>query len=291
MNPERLQYLFEKYFDKTASAEERKELSDLLNSDDNKEEMMQLFAASWERYHGDGDIIPAGRSLEILRQILLKDRVTETGETTSIEIPTRRIAWRSIAAAAGVILIVCSAGYLYLNKKQTPTEIVSAPVIQDVKAPVSNRALITLSNGQKVFLDSATNGQLAAQGNVQIVKLDNGVIAYQGEKQTADQPIQYNTLENPRGSKVINITLSDGSKVWLNASSSLTYPISFNAKERKVTITGEAYFEVAHDANKPFTVSKGSTSVQVLGTHFNVNAYNDEAAIKVTLLEGSVKVA
>jgi ferric-dicitrate binding protein FerR (iron transport regulator) len=104
--------------------------------------------------------------------------------------------------------------------------------------------------------------------------------------------VDYNTLSNPRGSKVISLTLSDGTRVWLNAGSSLRYPASFasSAVNREVKITGEAYFEVAHDASKPFIVSKNDVSVTVLGTHFNVNAYDDESDIKITLLEGSVRV-
>jgi ferric-dicitrate binding protein FerR (iron transport regulator) len=137
------------------------------------------------------------------------------------------------------------------------------------------------------------NGTLATQGNIKVVKLDNGQIAYQTASGDASTPLSvtYNTLNNPRGSKVIDMQLSDGSHVWLNAGSSLTYPVAFVGNERKVQITGEAYFEVAHDASKPFVVSKGVTSVEVLGTHFNVNAYDDEDALRITLLEGSVKVA
>ncbi|HET6996597.1 MAG TPA: FecR domain-containing protein, partial [Chitinophagaceae bacterium] len=132
----------------------------------------------------------------------------------------------------------------------------------------------------------------ATENNVNLIKKADCEIVYDDSRLTAhDSPLTYNTLTNPRGSKVIDMTLSDGSKVWLNAGSSVKYPVTFIGKDRKVEITGEAYFEVTHDPGRPFVVSKGLISVTVLGTHFNVNAYDDEADIKVTLLEGSVKVS
>jgi hypothetical protein len=151
--------------------------------------------------------------------------------------------------------------------------------------------MITLANGQKIYLDSAGNGALAVQGNVKLVKLAGGEIAYQQGPDNISGKIEYNTISNPKGSKVINMVLADGSKVWLNAGSSLTYPVLFIGNERKVSVTGEAYFEVTHDASKPFVVNNGSMNVRVLGTHFNVNAFEDDGSdIKVTLLEGSVKI-
>ncbi|MEO9144812.1 MAG: FecR domain-containing protein, partial [Ginsengibacter sp.] len=137
----------------------------------------------------------------------------------------------------------------------------------------------------------AGNGALAIQGNVKLVKLAGGEIAYhQGVKKVSGK-MEYNTLSNPKGSKVINMVLADGSRVWLNAGSSLTYPVSFLGNERKVAVTGEAYFEVTHDRAKPFIVNNDSMNVRVLGTSFNVNAFKDDGNdIKVTLLEGSVKI-
>jgi ferric-dicitrate binding protein FerR (iron transport regulator) len=137
-----------------------------------------------------------------------------------------------------------------------------------------------------VYLDSAGNGALAREDNVQVVKLADGQIAYKG----AASELVYNTLTNPRGSKVIDMTLSDGSRIWLNAGSSITYPVTFVGKERHVVVIGEVYFEVAHNKAMPFIVTHGAMDVEVLGTHFNVNAYYDEPAVKVTLLEGSVKI-
>jgi ferric-dicitrate binding protein FerR (iron transport regulator) len=165
----------------------------------------------------------------------------------------------------------------------------SVPVKKDIAAPTSNRATLTLSSGNIIYLDSTAKGILASQGNVNIQKTENGEIVYTGKSNSKE--VEYNTLTNPRGSEVASIVLSDGSKVFLNAESSLTYPVFFARNERKVEITGEAYFEVAKDPAKKFMVTGNGVTTEVLGTHFNVNTYKDEASIKVTLLEGSVKVS
>ena len=193
-------------------------------------------------------------------------------------------------AAASVILVLATFSYFYFNQTPEATQIEKV-LSADIKVPHSNRALITLANGQKVFLDSVGNGVLALQGNVKLVKLANGKIAYQQSTGGESGKMEYNTLSNPKGSKIINITLTDGSKVWLNAGSALTYPVAFLGNERTVSISGEGYFEVEQDASKPFTVNNGSMKIQVLGTHFNVNAFDDEGQDQVvTLLEGSVKI-
>jgi transmembrane sensor len=204
-----------------------------------------------------------------------------------------RHSWFRYAAAAVLIIAVSVAVFLSSDRRSstTPGTEVANNSAGDVKAPVNNKAFITLADGRRVYLDSTKNGELAQQANVTLVKLANGQIAYQtGDGQVLTE-LKYNTLSNPRGSNVIDMTLADGSRVWLNAGSSVRYPIAFVGNERKVEITGEAYFEVAHNAGKPFYVTRDNVEVKVLGTHFNVNAYEDEADIKVTLLEGSVKVS
>src|SRR5690606_14575437 len=139
--------------------------------------------------------------------------------------------------------------------------------------------VITLANGKQIVLDSAGNGTLAMQGNVNVVKLADGQIAYSGKS----SEVMYNTLTNRRGSRVINLMLSDGSNVWLDAGSTLKYPIAFIGAERKVEITGEAYFEVAKNPDMPFYVTHEDVNIKVLGTHFNVNAFeDDDSNIKVT---------
>jgi ferric-dicitrate binding protein FerR (iron transport regulator) len=125
------------------------------------------------------------------------------------------------------------------------------------------------------------------QGKVKIIQQSTGAISYSGNTAGA---ISYNTLSVPNGSKPIHLMLSDGSQVWINVGSSLTYPTAFTGNERKVKITGEAYFEVVHNEKIPFIVQNGDLQVKDLGTHFNVNTYQDETSARITLLEGSVRV-
>ena len=194
-------------------------------------------------------------------------------------------------AAASIILLTGLAGWFFFpNKNNEQHQVVQKSTTNDIKPPEVNRATITLTNGQTVYLDSAGIGSLAVQGNVKLVKLGDGKIAYQTESGEINENPTYNTLTNPKGSQVVDMTLADGSRVWLNAGSSVTYPVAFIGNERTVFITGEAYFEVASDKTKPFRVTKGDMQVEVLGTHFNVNAYDDEKNIKVTLLEGAVRL-
>jgi transmembrane sensor len=209
-----------------------------------------------------------------------------------------RFRWIRMAAAAAVLLLVASGAYLWLQPQKTdqPAAKVEQYTNQDVPAPTGNKAIIALADGKKISLDSLQAGLLAQQGNMQLVKLADGQIAYQKAGGEIIKELQYNTLYNPKGSKVIDMALADGSHVWLNAGSSVTFPIAFVGNERKVSITGEAYFEVAplqlrSGQKMPFRVTANNKAeVDVLGTHFNVSAYDDEPAIAVTLLEGLVNV-
>ncbi|RXK58439.1 DUF4974 domain-containing protein [Lacibacter luteus] len=199
--------------------------------------------------------------------------------------------WRKVWWAAAIVVALLSAGLFVLtDRTETKTELAQNNIEADVQAPESNRAVITLANGQRVYIDSAINRQLLLPGNMKLVKLPSGEIAYELDETAAGSNISYNTVSNPRGSKVLSMMLADGTKFWLNAGSSLTYPVVFTGDVRKVEITGEAYFEVAHNDKLPFVVAKGETEIKVLGTHFNVNAYHDEKELKVTLLEGAVQV-
>jgi ferric-dicitrate binding protein FerR (iron transport regulator) len=161
--------------------------------------------------------------------------------------------------------------------------------------PGGNKAILTLANGSQIVLDSAVNGILTHQGNIKVIKLTNGQLVYENAGARADE-VLYNTMSTPRGGQY-SLILPDGSRVWLNAVSSIRFPTAFLGEERTVEITGEAYFEIAKDPLRPFRVLVNSglkdrrLEVAVLGTHFNINAYKDEATIKTTVLEGSVKVS
>lgn len=234
------------------------------------------------------DDISAASSVELPGD--LSARMLENIRLATAPEPAKTRFWRPAkVAAAAVIVLLASAVFWFLRPAKQPEPSLAAVQSRrtDVAAPSGSRATITLANGQQIVIDSNQSGTLASEGAVQIERAADGTIAYHG---SATETV-YNTLFNPRGSKPVSLTLSDGSKVWLNSESSLKYPTAFNGKLRSVEITGEAYFEVARNPAMPFRVSvAGKGTVEVLGTHFNINSYGDETHTHVTLLEGSVRV-
>ncbi len=189
---------------------------------------------------------------------------------------------------AATLLLVLGAGYLYKNKLGFGNDLAS--IEQRYKndiAPGSNKAILTLSNGESIVLNGLRDGTIKNKDQVTVKKIGNELVY--ANNTVSNEAIIFNTVSTPKGGQYMLI-LPDGSKVWLNAASSIRFPVSFNANTREVTIAGEAYFEVAKNPLKPFIVHANELNVQVLGTHFNVMAYNDESAIKTTLLEGSVKL-
>lgn len=282
MTKERLKYLFERYAAGTCTPQERQELAVLGLVPDNEMEIGALLEALWEQ-------TPLTEQMPDVPAALIFNSIMERHPALIVPKPRKviRFSRAGIAVAASIIILIGIGIFTFLTGKKSAVVSPSPPgVIHDIQAPATNRASILLANGSIIYLDSAANGIITNQGNVQLVKKADGSIAYDG----AASKIVYNTLTNPRGSKVIHITFSDGTRVWLNAGSSITYPMVFVGQERKVTVTGEAYFDVAHHATMPFRVCKGNLEVTVLGTQFNVNAYDDEDAVKVTLLKGSVKI-
>ncbi|MFC0513893.1 FecR family protein [Mucilaginibacter angelicae] len=192
--------------------------------------------------------------------------------------------------AAAVLLSISITFYYY---RQHSIQQTSNTIAQNDIAPGGNKAILTLANGSKLVLDDSKNGKLATQGKTVVQKTGSGMLAYLASSLNAGSTaseITYNTVTTPRGGQY-NVVLPDGTQVWLNAASSLKFPTAFNGKERNVELKGEAYFEVVKNKAMPFHVSSSGQTIEVLGTHFDVNAYNDEAALKTTLLEGSVKVA
>jgi ferric-dicitrate binding protein FerR (iron transport regulator) len=220
----------------------------------------------------------------------LQNRILDRIETEVPVVSIFKRTWFRLAAAA-VIILVATGSYLLLNRTNNEQSVAKnpQPVINDI-TPGGNKAILTLADNTQIILDSAANGTLTQQGNAKVSKLDNGQLTYNSLNEKPTEII-YNTVTTPRGGQY-QLTLSDGSKVWLNAASSLRFPASFVGKERKVELTGEAYFEVAKNASMPFKVDvAGKGEVEVLGTHFNINSYADEATINTTLLEGKVKVS
>lgn len=196
--------------------------------------------------------------------------------------------------SAAVVLLSLGTIIYFHNKKPINNQLVNTnkPLINDV-APGGNKAILTLSNGHQLVLTSVKNGIVATQGNIIINKTSDGKVIYnadQNSSQQAGDELTYNTIATPIGGTYY-LMLSDGTQVWLNAASSIKYPVAFKGSERVVELTGEAYFEVAKNKEMPFKVKSSGQTVEVLGTHFNINSYSNEVSIKTTLLEGSVKIA
>jgi transmembrane sensor len=232
---------------------------------------------------GEKESIQEAIEAELLQNI-------ETGEMPYTEYtPVRRMHNRTWWAAAAILVFLSGTVIFLLNKRAATTLAKAGSTLKNDVAPGSNKAVLTLSNGKTILLDDAANGVVAKEGKAKVLKPDDGKLVYSPDNSDGEGPLAWNTLATPRSGQY-QLRLPDGTKVWLNSESSIHYPTGFRGKERRVQITGEAYFEVTHDKEMPFIVEKGDIQVEVLGTHFNVNAYNDESAIKTTLLEGKVKV-
>ena len=262
--------LYEKHLNGSATAEE---LDELLKYQD-----------EFEMYIVSKDDNPA--DYEESKHRILAKLEDSTGHSKVRRI-TQKTWWWS--AAAAVFLLVAFG--LYFLKKQTPIEnnnnLVAAA--HNIK-PGTNKATLTLANGKTLVLTDALNGQLANEAGVKIDKTKDGEIVYvAANENTSERAVPYNILSTKR-SEQFQVILPDGSHVWLDAESSLKYPVTFQGNQRVVELTGQGYFEVSHNASMPFIVKTNRTDVQVLGTHFNVAAYDDDANAKTTLLEGSVRI-
>ncbi|MEO6522900.1 MAG: FecR domain-containing protein [Mucilaginibacter sp.] len=246
---------------------------------------------SYQNEHGLGeDDLVAGYTIadkERVKQLLYNKLQASLHAQQTRVIGMRR--W--VYAVAASVLVFLSVGIYIINTRKSTSVIakVNTPARQKDIQPGTNKAILTLANGKHIQLDDAKNGVLSKQGNSAITKSGNGIVIKNGSG-NALADIALNTITIPRGGKY-NITLPDGTHVWLNASSSLTFPTVFTGNQRKVAVTGEAYFEVAKNKAMPFKIDvNGKQVVEVLGTHFNINAYADERTITTTLLEGSVKI-
>jgi ferric-dicitrate binding protein FerR (iron transport regulator) len=288
----RLSYLFKKYTENSCTAEERNEFIQMVKQDENTPELNNLISSAVNLAEAEHEINQE-KADELFANIL--NITPENGATIRfLSKKNKKVLW---AAAAILILVLGSSVYYILDKNTMPQVVQNKPVPKQLRndvAPGYKGAVLTLANGQQIILDSAGNGMLTAQGSTNILK-QNGKIVYD-EQNISKREVLYNTMTTPRG-RQYSLVLADGTKVWLNAASSITFPTAFTGNERRVQITGEAYFEVTKDPKKPFTVFISSlsgkldeTEVKVFGTHFNIKAYDDESSIKTTLLEGSVRV-
>lgn len=218
----------------------------------------------------------------------IRKKIAAAGGEMQVAHPVRRPQRRYWQAAAAILILVSASAYLlFIN--QSPQKMAvknSTPPAATAVVPGSSKAVLTLANGATVTLDSAGN-QVIQQGHT-TVQQTGGQLTYAAAGN--ETTVSLNTLRTPRGGQ-FQLTLPDGTKVWLNAASAITFPTAFTGKERQVTISGEVYFEVTANAARPFRVTAGNVAIAVLGTHFNIMAYEEEPAIRSTLLEGSIRIS
>lgn len=287
MHFNRIDFLTEKFFRNACSETEKQELAVWIKDNpDNR--ISVILENAWDNF--DSQVkMPDHVSDRILTSIFPENEKSLSYEFSEDDDISRSQLWAKIAVAA--VLIMAIGIYWWSGIRETnkmAMKNIPSTLIADLP-PGGNKAILTLGDGSNIILDSAGNGNLASQGNTSITKSGKGELVYKSNNK-ATEAIVYNTVTTPKGGQY-HIVLPDGSKVWLNAASSLRFPTAFIGKERRVEITGEVYFEVAHNAKMPFIVKANDTEVAVLGTHFNVMAYADEKVMKTTLLEGSVKVS
>lgn len=287
------QYLMEKYSGNSITKEELEVLLSMARAGQFDEAFTQVLEQQWEEAKAVKEETGIDWDAKLDARLLAHKQTFETPVV-------RKRKWFYYAAA--VLLFAAGTGIFFLtsnNKSSQKNKAAALALNADtiIIQPGSDGAVLTLSDGRSIVLDSAGNGLVATQGDARILN-NSGCIRYDERPDIPSEEL-YNKLTTAKG-KQFHLVLSDGTKVWLNAASSIRYPTVFTKETRRVQITGEAYFEVAHTNQKknaqPFVVQFTNAAgyngeVQVLGTHFNINAYNDEAAVKTTLLEGKVKVA
>lgn len=292
MKTSRLIFLYQQYIDNLSSEEELRELEVLLSDPENEAIFISLLDGTWK-----------AQPLQHLKD-LSENKADQIYNRIISQYIRRKPKLKNWLRAAAIFITLSAGLAIYQANRPKPIQPGIASAVQQTKTsdilPGSNKAILTLADGKSVVLDDAKSGEISNQQGVVISKLKNGQLIYAAAgttKQAAKN--QVNTIAIPKGGQY-HLTLPDGTHIYLNSASSLSYPTAFNGNERKVFLEGEAYFEVAKVQIKdgkekgkrlPFIVVTKKEQVEVLGTHFNINSYADEAESKTTLLEGSVRIA
>lgn len=269
-----------------AETEEMFRLLDQVSDD----QLEMCLREAWEKLDADSGLFEPDRSLRMLRHITPVAADEPEGKTT-IGFARRITVIKKLAAVACLLILIALGLYFEWIPKGSDGQL---PVAQNAikhSSVNANNATLTLANGKTIVLGNTQRGTLLTMPDVEVTKAEGDMLVYKAK----DNSTRYsgrpslNTVSTPRG-RQFKIILPDGSKVWLNAASSLTFPTLFAGASRQVALKGEAYFEIAKDENKSFIVSSKHSAIEVLGTHFNVMAYEDERTMKTTLLEGAVKI-
>ncbi|MBO9660511.1 MAG: FecR domain-containing protein, partial [Chitinophagaceae bacterium] len=286
MDEQRLHELIERYISDRCSPEDMRLLAAMI-AEGNEELLSTIMDRQLESSNATTDDFP-GITEKITVAIAAKISIQQAEQSPVIPIKQTR-PWKRWAVAAALLATVSTGIYFWQSKADTADQpIAQQPTTPAVIAPGKDGAILTLADGRTMVLDSLGNGTLTTQSGTKVV-LNNGQLSYTNNG-TAATEIAFNTITTPKG-RQFRLQLEDGTKVWLNAASSLTYPAAFNGKDRRVEITGEAFFEVAKDQSRPFHVKvNNETEIEVLGTQFNINSYSNETSISTTLIEGSVQI-
>ncbi len=292
-----LQHYLQGYSEGTLSPSQKEHFYRLLADPQYSQLVKEWLTANWEEEKGKANLTQK-QSNELFNQII--NSIEESkfrGDKNRVYLYRQRL-WLWSAAATVVIAL---STFLYLSNRQVAidTQAVESNLAideykEDIQPPDATRATITLSTGEVIYLDQRESGKIGEEGGIEVIKTSQGRISYKEDAERAVEvdEIVTNTLINPRGSQSVVILLADGTEVLLNAGSKITYPIYFPGKERRVTMEGEALFNVAADESHPFIVTVNSNSVvRVLGTQFNIRSFKDEQSTSVTLVKGSVEVA
>jgi len=280
-------YLIDKYLQNSLTAGESSQLQNLLQRREHLDSLEAMILAELQEQQpeeADDEAVKASilEKLETKMALLEEDR-------PSLTLPAERtgkMPWRLLAAAS--VLLLLTGGWLWSRHTTSrPIQLASKPVPAKKVAPGSSKATLTLADGSEIQLDDSNKGNIAVQGGIKVIKMDNGVLAYNGRN--TNNADMYNTIRTPRGGQY-EVVLPDGTRAWLNSASSLRFPTSFSGAKREVTLTGQGYFEVAKSKEHPFIVHTPKTDINVLGTSFDVMAYEDEPETNTTLIEGAVAV-
>lgn len=289
MDKQRLTYLFHKHFSSTCSETEKEELSSLLHSSEYQEEILGIMEEAWKSYRATEPIFSDAKSKRLLSNILqhpLEEEIPDIpAEKETLPSPAGLFSsWRWWGKIAAVIICAIGIGFYFIQSK---TDI---PVVATSAFDPVHRATLTLSDGSIKDVSQWQLHEIVVDQNSTITKLSSDHLLYEYSNKPTSSTNYTHTLQTPKGGQY-TVTLPDGSKVWLNAASSIAYSTTFTNQVRKVWLQGEAYFEVAKSKNSvPFMVEVNNTTIEVLGTQFNVNASQANHSITTTLIEGSVKI-
>jgi transmembrane sensor len=280
MEKSRVIYLAERYLAQTVTRQELEEFYALVRRGDGDTEINEALADYWLHYDTQ-DELPANHADAMFDGILRQ----ANGLYPQPAKVVRMKGWRR-AAAAAIIIAFAGSAYWYTRSVSLPPALSETQRFKNDVQPGGDKAVLRLSNGKEIILNAVADGSLAAEKGVHIEKQE-GTVVYVAQDGGAGTG--FNDISTPATGQY-RVVLADGSKVWLDASSNIHFPAAFPGAAREVEVTGQAYFEVASNPGKPFRVRVRNQVVEVLGTHFNINAYDNEEVIRTTLAEGAVRV-